>query len=44
MINILITVLLLLAFWLFLGSHLYMISVVAAGVVLGNWIYHKLLH
>jgi hypothetical protein len=42
--QILITAALLFLFWLFFGSHLYMIGIVTAGVVLGNTIYHKLIH
>ena len=44
MFNFLITVCLFIIFWTFFGSHLYMIGVVTAGVVLGNWIYHKVLN
>lgn len=44
MLKILLTATLLFLFWLFFGSHLYMIGIVTTGVVLGNFIYHKLIH
>ena len=43
MINFLLTVLLLVVFFVFFSGYIYTITTIAAGVVIGNFIYHKLL-
>lgn len=43
MIKLLITVLLLAFFVILFSDYIYAVSTIAAGVVIGNFVYHKLL-
>ena len=43
MINLLLTILLFTIFIVFFSGYMYTVFTIAAGVVIGNFIYHKLL-